>query len=173
MEYILRPATPEDLETILAWIPTPEALKLWGGPALTFPPLADKTWDEIGATDENTFSLISPDGTIVGFGQSLPREPDRMHLARIIISPSVRGTGLGRILCQKLIEVGQRRYLASIFTLNVYKNNRSAVHLYESLGFTVVSENLEHNWYGMHLQLSREPAANESFVHDPAMPPSV
>ena len=34
MEYILQPATPENLQIVLTWVTTPELLKLWGGATL-------------------------------------------------------------------------------------------------------------------------------------------
>lgn len=153
MEYILKPATPADLQTVLTWVDTPESMKLWAGPALTFPPQPKITWREIGATDENSFALVHLEGKVVGFGQTLLREPDRVHLARIIVSPAARGKGLGRILCQELLRVGVECYRATTFTLNVYRNNAAALNLYKSLGFTVVSEDLENDWYGMCLHV--------------------
>jgi hypothetical protein len=35
MTYTLRPAAPADLETVLTWIDSPDALRLWGGDRLT------------------------------------------------------------------------------------------------------------------------------------------
>jgi ribosomal protein S18 acetylase RimI-like enzyme len=158
MEYILRPATPADLRAVATWVQTAEQLRLWAGPALTFPPVADITWHEIGATDKNSFSLVDSGGNIVGFGQLLVREPNRVHFARIIVSSTIRGKGLGRVLCQELIRVGIERCQPAAFTLNVYRDNVPAFNLYKSLGFIVVSVDLENNWYGMRLQLHPEQA---------------
>lgn len=143
MEFTLRPANLEDLPVILQWVTSPELLRLWGGPALTFPAEATRIWNEIGATGNNAFSLVDPDGNVAGFGQVLCREPNTVHLGRIIVSPSRRGTGIGRLLCQRLIQIGTTQYQPSSFTLNVYTNNAPAQALYQSLGFTVISENKE------------------------------
>jgi len=143
MEYKLRPATVDDLQIILAWITSPELLKLWGGPKLTYPPAAERTWQEIGATDQNTFALVDEAGNVVGFGQTLLREPDSVHLGRIIVSPAVRGKGLGRILCQQLIQKATKQYQPARVTLNVYKYNAPAYNLYKSLGFRELSEDPE------------------------------
>lgn len=155
MEYTLQPATPENLKVVLTWVTTPELLKLWGGPALTFPPQSDRIWHEIGATGKNTFSLIGPKGKVLGFGQALFREPSTVHLGRIIVSPTIRGKGLGRLLCQQLIQIGSVRCQPSEFTLSVYKNNTPALSLYKSLGFAVLSEDPEQNSFKMCLQLNR------------------
>jgi ribosomal protein S18 acetylase RimI-like enzyme len=152
-EYNLRPATFKDLQIVLSWVTTPESLLLWGGPALTFPTQVNRTWLEMGANDQNVFSLIDQQENVVGFGQTLFHEPDIVHLGRIIISPASRGKGIGRILCQKLIRVGVDRHKPSQITLNVYKNNTTAINLYTSLGFTVLSEDFDRGSYKMCLRL--------------------
>ena len=145
MEYALRPAHRPDLRTILTWVETPELLKLWGGPTLSFPPEIDRTWCEIEATPENTFCLVDQTGRTVGFGQTLSREPDAIHLGRIIVSEVDRGKGVGRLLCEQLIRVASEQYQVRRFTLNVYKYNIPALSLYTSLGFEMISEDRESN----------------------------
>jgi len=115
----------------------------------------DRTWHEIGADCQNTFSLIDGDGNVVGFGQALFRThaPGTVHFARIIVSPAFRGKGVGRVLCQYLIEASSTLYQPSEFTLNVYMNNTYAIKLYKSLGFIVVDKNLEQNWFKMCMRL--------------------
>ena len=139
MDYSLRPACPEDLQTILTWVGTPDLLKLWGGPALSFPPTPGAVWSTIEATPENSFSLIHPSGLITGFAQALPRNAG-VHLARIIVPPSHRGRGVGRILCQKLIQSALAQHHPNEITLKVYPNNIPALSLYQSLGFVPSSE---------------------------------
>jgi len=153
MEYSLRSATPNDLQTILAWVESPDQLKLWGGPFLTFPPNIEKTWHEIEATHQNTFTLLSSSGCIVGFGQTLSREPNAIHLGRIIVSPEFRGQGMGRLLCDNLIQICIQRFHPSKLTLNVNQSNIPAVSLYKARGFIIISENKEQNSYFMTLSV--------------------
>lgn len=134
MDYSLRPASPEDLNIVLHWVGSADLLKLWGGPALSFPPMPEATWSAIEAGPENSFSLVGPSGQLAGFGQALPRESS-VHLARIIVSPSLRGQGVGRILCEKLIRSVVIRDSSCEITLKVYLNNTPALALYRSLGF--------------------------------------
>jgi [ribosomal protein S18]-alanine N-acetyltransferase len=149
MEYTLQPATLADLRVILTWITSPDSLKLWGGPSLTYPSTPEQIWQEIGASSENAFSLVDPAGVVVGFGQTFLREPGSVHLGRIIVSPARRGQGLGRILCQELIQSGSIHCRPARFTLNVYKDNMPAFTLYTSLGFSVLSEDPEQNMVRM------------------------
>jgi len=153
METLLRPAFQKDLYQILPWIENSKMLKYWGGHRLTYPPDPEKTWMEIGGKTCDTYVLDDTAGAIVGFGQTICREPSAVHLARIIVSPNRRGQGLGRIFCQQLIHVSFQHYRPAYFTLNVYRDNIPAVRLYKSLGFRVASEDVLQNSIGMELRL--------------------
>jgi len=139
VKYTLRPAVCEDLETVLSWVCTAEQLKLWGGPSLLFPAEAASIWATIGASHENSFSLLNPFGQVVGFAQALPRDTG-IHLARIIVSPALRGQGVGRNLCQQLIHSTIAKHRPNQITLKVYRNNTPALSLYQSLGFVAMTD---------------------------------
>lgn len=141
----LRPATCNDLSTILSWTTTAESIKRWGGPLLTFPPDVAKTWYEIGANDSNSFVLVDEQDCVLGFGQTLQREAQAIHLARIILAPETRGKGLGRVLCEELMKTAIAQHQPAKFTLNVYQDNAAAVSLYRSLGFVLADQ---HNMQG-------------------------
>jgi len=134
----LRPATLEDLQSVLTWIETPEQLKRWGGPLLTWPPQAGQTWRQIEADTHKVFALIGENGEMAGLGQTLRREENAVHLGRIILSPALRGKGVGRVLMEKLIETGKEQYHPQYFSLYVYNDNVPAVRLYRSMGFVVI-----------------------------------
>lgn len=143
----LRPATCNDLSTILSWTTTAESLKRWGGPVLTFPPDVAKTWHEIGGNESNSFVLIDERNRILGFGQTLQREAHAIHLARIILAPETRGKGYGRVLCEALMKTAIAQHQPAKFTLNVYQDNAAAVSLYRSLGFVMADQ---HSMQGAH-----------------------
>jgi ribosomal-protein-alanine N-acetyltransferase len=152
MDFSLVPASTNHLRSVLNWINTPEQLRMWGGATLTFPPQVERLWQEIRADEQTTFTLIDASGNMAGFGQTLFREPHTIHLGRIIISPILRGRGLGRILVEKLIEAGEANFHPAEFTLNVYRNNDSAVGLYRSMGFNVLAEDAAQDSYKMGLK---------------------
>jgi len=153
MDCTLRPAVAEDLKVILSWIENPEMLKRWGGALLTFPPDAQKTWNEIQTTSKDIFSLIDQDGNVIGFAQTSIKESGSVHLGRIIVSPTLRGLGLGRRLVKQLIQLVLSKNEVERITLNVYRDNLPAFNLYKSLGFVVVTEDDVQNSYGMCLQM--------------------
>ena len=163
MNYSLRPALLEDLKTVLTWVQTEELLKLWGGPSLPFPPESESIWSAVGASPENSFSLLDSSGRVIGFAQALPRDSS-IHLARIIVSPALRGHGIGRILCQQLIQLAITKHHPNEITLKVYPNNTPAHSLYLSLGFVAMPEELGSDSIKMRFrpgpQLRSNPAAS-------------
>ncbi|MCC5878315.1 MAG: GNAT family N-acetyltransferase [Idiomarina sp.] len=93
----------------------------------------------MSASADNTYIYLSGEGTIIGFGQILLRDDHSVHLARLIVNPKLRGKGVGRSLCVALIKMGAAKHAPKVFTLNVYRSNKTAIGLYRSLGFTVQS----------------------------------
>ncbi len=129
----LRAAFENDLAGIISWISDADECKLWAGPSVTFPLSVDSLKAQIVYTPENSFCLEKEE-QVIAFGQLIRKGEQRLHLARIIVDPSERGKGCGRILCGQLIakaSVLQCRWV----TLNVYKNNAAAMKLYKRLGF--------------------------------------
>jgi ribosomal protein S18 acetylase RimI-like enzyme len=77
--------------------------------------------------------------SIVAFGQLLAREEGFLHLARIIVNPSKRAMGYGRMLCNALLQIASQKGCRKI-SLNVYRDNTNALKLYENLGFQEIAE---------------------------------
>jgi ribosomal protein S18 acetylase RimI-like enzyme len=154
-EYSLRPATQDDLTTVLPWVTCPAELTRWGGPLPTWPPDPQKTWREIQANDPESFVLVDRAGAITAFGQTFVRNTGTVHLGRIIVSPAHRGKGLGRLLVELLMQTGIENHHPTKITLNVFRDNGHACSLYKSLGFEVVSEDTERNVYGMSLEVGQ------------------
>jgi len=152
----LKPATLQDLQTVLTWITSPEDLKRWGGPLLTWPPQAEMTWQQIEAPAHKVFALVDDAGELAGFGQTLIREENGVHLGRIILSPALRGQGVGRVLMHNLIEKGREHYHPNYFSLYVYSDNLPAVKLYRSMGFVVTESYGEDISCRMELKVEKE-----------------
>lgn len=133
MNLDLRQAVESDLKTIIPWIPDEVECRYWGGTLVRFPIRLENLVQDIEYSESNSYCL-SDGSHIIGFGQLLIRKPGYLHLARIIISPARRSSGYGRLLCEKLIQTGYEKGYRG-FTLNVYRDNIEAIHLYKSLGF--------------------------------------
>jgi [ribosomal protein S18]-alanine N-acetyltransferase len=61
-----------------------------------------------------------------------------LQVYNLAVHPSLRGVGLGRWLMEMVLERG-RRQGAQAALLEVRRGNQAARHLYESLGFTLLS----------------------------------
>ena len=132
-------ATRVDLETVIPWIKDEKACRLWAGPEVRFPLLTDRLKADIGFDHYATYVFRDDQDEMVGFGQILLRN-NRLHLARILVSPSQRGKGYGKNLCEHLMEEGQKKYGKKDFSLNVYKFNTIAHNLYINLGFIIFAD---------------------------------
>jgi ribosomal-protein-alanine N-acetyltransferase len=130
----LRHPTPADYLHIASWIPDAEACRLWAGPLVPFPFLAQELAELLALDRSVSYCLEEGEGVPLGFGQYWPRHDGSAHLLRIIVSPERRGEGVGQALCRQLID---RAFAAgsTAVTLNVYPENTSAVALYERVGF--------------------------------------
>lgn len=132
---IIRIATDDDLNTLISWIQDKEACRRWAGPFVRFPLTLQDLKKDIEFSEENTFVMKNTGGQLLGFGQLLPKENDRIHMARIIVSPLQRAKGFGNQLCRLLVDEGLKRFGKVYFSLNVYSDNTTAVKVYQKLGF--------------------------------------
>jgi RimJ/RimL family protein N-acetyltransferase len=132
---ILRSSTDDDLSVLMSWIKDKDACRIWAGPSVRFPLVLEHLKEDIHFSEENTFSMINDCGALLGVGQLIQKEKNRLHMARIIVSPKQRCKGFGNRLCRLLIREGRKRYGNINFSLNVYPHNTRAVRLYGKLGF--------------------------------------
>lgn len=136
----LRPPTESDYAPIASWIPDAKAALRWAGPLLNFPFPALHLSAALAVPGYEVSSYCLVDGNLQpeGFGQHWVSQPGFVHLGRIIVSPGARGRGIGRLLCQELLDTAISSSQAKAATLRVYRDNTAAVRLYESLGFQEV-----------------------------------
>lgn len=134
----LRAATSEDYLAIAWWIPDARAASRWAGPLLPFPFSAQDLPALLAMPDGGKAShcLVDASGALAGFGQHWVVHPGSVHLGRIIVSPLMRGRGIGRALCERLIAAAFDATHAGTITLRVYADNLAAISLYRSLGFS-------------------------------------
>jgi RimJ/RimL family protein N-acetyltransferase len=134
----LRAPTSADYQAIAAWIPDAQAAHRWAGPLLPFPFSAAELPALLAMPDggKSSYCLEDGAGALRGFGQHWVIHPGAVHLGRIIVAPGMRGTGMGRALCELLISAALEATRARTVTLRVYRDNLPAVRLYQSLGFS-------------------------------------
>jgi ribosomal protein S18 acetylase RimI-like enzyme len=130
----LTPATQTHLLEMMAWFPTADSTRIWGGPAFRFPFDEGTFTADTKLAELPSCALITPAGRLCGFGQYYLRQA-RCHFGRLVIAPDMRGMGLGTRLVQLLSEAGMPTLGVSECSLFVHPANARAIALYERLGF--------------------------------------
>ena len=134
-EWSLRKATADDIEALMQWFPEQHDVVIWGGPNFRYPFTRETFFEDICWQTMASFCLFKNDD-FAGFGQLYERD-DRIHLARLVVQPEMRGRGAGRRLIEMLMEAGAAIFPGDEFSLFVLRENTPAYECYRSLGFEV------------------------------------
>lgn len=87
--------------------------------------------------------LVDRDGKAVGCCALIAKGAGTYEVSKMAVSPAVRGQGIGRKLLVRVIE-SARALGATRVCLDTNTKLHSAVHLYESLGFTAIAQERGH-----------------------------
>ena len=142
----LRDYLESDAFEIIKWIKDERALRLWSADRYGKFPI---TAEDIN----NNYSQCKLFGnfypmTLVQenkiLGHIILRNLDStnmktIRLGFIIVDPSFRGKGYGKLLIEKAIEYARNSLSANEINLAVFENNKNAFHCYKSVGFKEVS----------------------------------
>ncbi|MEM6512599.1 MAG: GNAT family N-acetyltransferase [Pseudomonadota bacterium] len=132
---LLRTADTADIDTLMTWFPDAASIRHWSGPDFDYPFDRDSFHRDCKWRDIDSYCLESH-GTLQGFGQVYPRD-NRVNLARLVIHPQARGSGLGQQLISALIREGQQTLGLDEAGLFVYRSNAAAWCCYRAAGFDV------------------------------------
>jgi ribosomal protein S18 acetylase RimI-like enzyme len=127
-----------------------EELKANGDERFFHPhPLTRDEASRIGSySGEDVFAVLLVDGEVCGYG--LLRGWDegyRTPSLGVALSPEMRGRGLALAFMKELHELARSRGASSL-RLKVYPENRSAVRLYERVGYRFGDELVEEQLVG-------------------------
>ena len=150
LEYNLslefRPYISNDANTIIKWIRSEKELRLWSADRYGSYPISsddiNNNYDQC-ISNKNFFPMTLVDnGKIVG--HIILRYPDEnkkyvIRLGFIIVDPSLRGKGYGKLLINKAIEFAKQTLNAKEINLGVISINENAFQCYKSVGFREVS----------------------------------
>lgn len=141
MNYHLSTPNPSDYEQLASWITDAWSCSRWAGPSVPFPFDANDLPKWLSAGIGHSLTLRQQGQTdLLGFGQWFDKGYGLVRLARIIIAPNQRGKGLGRILCQQIMDNARTSMAVETFSLGVYRDNPAALATYLRLGFHIVEE---------------------------------
>jgi [ribosomal protein S18]-alanine N-acetyltransferase len=151
-----------DADIVAGWSRSVEEARRWCSIAEhPFPAERVRGWWE--DADVRPWLLVErPDGQPVGYGELwLDEEEDEVELARLIVDPARRRSGLGRALVAELVAAAEATGLSG-FLLRVAPDNTAAIALYQAAGFVEVEPERAAEWN------QGQPAAYRWFEWRPA-----
>ena len=138
MSSRLVPAEDEHAAVVAGWSRSAEEARRWCSVAEhPFPPERVRGW--WAGPDVRPWVLVEgPEAVPVGYGELwLDAEEDEVELARLIVDPARRRSGLGRALVTSLVAAAAATSLSGCL-LRVVPDNAPAVALYRAAGFAAV-----------------------------------
>ena len=134
--WILREAIAADIYELMRWFPKSDDVHVWGGPWFQFPFTRETFIKDVHWGKMASLCLCDPSRRVVAFGQLYERD-GRIHLARLVVIPDMRGHGVGRRLIEMLMTAGQAMFPGDEYSLFVFRENKPAYECYKSLGFEI------------------------------------
>lgn len=140
----IEPATKLDAEEISQLYKT-----VWTPYRATFPEqLMDNRIPDAGqvsaSMDDNEYFVIREENIIIGVAR-IQFPHGTCHLDRMVVLPEYQGKGIGKDLTQFIINLAKERGANKVW-LDTTPALKSAVKLYESMGFKEVGFFKEHYW---------------------------
>lgn len=125
----------EHTATVLSWIQSEKDRVLWSGNSFSEKLNQIRFNDHLKRKDLFAFQLLDSKGFIQAYGEIVIQATDRASLCRILVHPKMRGKGLGKFFCKRLIlEIKDCDVIREI-SLNTLTSNKPALACYKSLGF--------------------------------------
>lgn len=143
MTVKIRDARPEDWPAILPFFrEIVDAGETYAyDPDLTDDQARNLWMSPSSATKSRTTVAIDADGTVLGSANMYPNRPGpgaHVSSASFMVSSTARGKGVGRVLCEDVITWSTTEGFRAIQFNAVVETNTPAVHLWQSLGFTIL-----------------------------------
>lgn len=132
----LIPCTDQQLIGVFRWFKSQRSVLYWAGPGVVYP-LQVKRFKQQSKYAEYHSFVFNQARQLLAFGQISERF-GYCHLSRIVVAPAHRGRGVGNQLIAALLDEGQSKLSLSRASLLVLKDNKSAIKLYEKIGFSAV-----------------------------------
>jgi len=107
-----------------------------------------------------TTVAVDADGTVLGSANMYPNRPgpgSHVASASFMVDSAARGKGVGRLLCEDMIDWAEREGFRAIQFNAVVETNEAAVRLWQELGFAIIGtvpeafNHPKHGYVGLHV----------------------
>jgi RimJ/RimL family protein N-acetyltransferase len=139
----LLPFTPADIDRLINWIPSLEALRMWTASSFGFPLTREhleghmRESAELG--DRLLFKAVDPDeGKVIGHIElgAIDHRNRSLRLGRVLLDPQARGRGLGTGMMRSALTLSfETMFQMHRVELGVFDVNPRAIACYERAGF--------------------------------------
>jgi len=135
----LREFRESDAPEVVRWAISDEEVRRWAGGAGGWP--LDVSVFRRWHADPDVKPYVMCDGeALIGYGEVWDDEAEQeVELARIIVKPAIRGSGVGKRLVRLLLERASLSGFPEAF-VRVVPENGAALACYRGAGFSTVSE---------------------------------
>jgi len=138
----LIPFTEADIDRLIGWIPSLEALLLWTASSFAYPltreHIEKHLRDSAAAGDRLLFKAVDTDaGDTVGHVElgALDRRNRSLRIGRVLLDPAARGRGLGAGMMRAALAMAFDEHRVHRAELAVFDVNPRAIACYERVGF--------------------------------------
>lgn len=136
----LQPFTDEDIDRLIGWFPTPEALFVWTATTFKHPLTREQVKrfvDESRQKGDRLFFKAVSDGEVIGHIElgAIDRHHASLRIGRVVVDPALRGRGLGAGMMRAAVEKSFRELKMHRVELWVLEGNQAAIASYERVGF--------------------------------------
>lgn len=136
-DCILEPFSKADLDLLKQEDWTHKEWLFWTGHRFSFPMVKEEFFTHI-KEEGRTWWLLKKGNKFIGVGELKNKDNNKIKLSRIYIFKAYRQRAYAKILLELLMEKANTLYSNPLFFLNVFLENKIAIHLYENLGFKEV-----------------------------------
>jgi RimJ/RimL family protein N-acetyltransferase len=139
----LLPFTPADIDRLINWIPSLEALRMWTASSFGFPltreHLEGHMRESAERGDRLLFKAVEPDeGKVIGHIElgAIDHRNRSLRLGRVLLDPQARGRGLGTGMMRSALTLSfETMFQMHRVELGVFDVNPRAIACYERVGF--------------------------------------
>lgn len=137
----LVPFTAEDIDRLIGWIPSEDALLRWTASSFAFPLTREHILTHLQESrrgDRLIFKAVeTASGAVCGHIElgAIDQRNRSLRIGRVLLDSAARGRGLGVVMVRRAVAVAFDQLGMHRIELGVFDINPQAVRCYESAGF--------------------------------------